>query len=335
MGLAKFIKQIPGVRGLWRRLTESPNHSGEWIYQQGIVGWLYQPQLRRQLPWSYRWFAWFCRCQCPFSPKQIIGGQTFLRAVIGFNRWRNGRAHVGLKLDHATVFINLRDPRMLQAVNELLHPGAEEEALRTLLGEADTFLDVGANHGSFSIFAAQQLSTAGRIVAVEPQPDMAELVRQSLAANARCPFEVGCFACGDRAGTVDFYIPKSTSGTAGVFQGFSAVGAHDKLTVELKKFDDAFAWREFPGGTFLKLDVEGSELAFLRGAEQMLRARRPKILLELNPKSSRAAGVSVEETIQFLQGVGYTSFAELKFPLAPQPLASAELQRQRNIIVLP
>ncbi len=335
MSLAQAIKSIPGARWMSRKLSNHQNNSGDWLYQQRIVGWLYDPKLRRQLPLGHRTFARFCQWQRPFSSNQIIGGQTFLRAVIAVNRLLNSRDHVGLNIGHCTIFLNLRDPRMLQVVNELLNQGTEADMVRHFIGKGDTFLDVGANHGSFSVIAARQVGSSGFIIAVEPQPRMARMVKKSLAANAKCHFEVLSFACGDKNGSVDFFIPKSTSGTAGLFRSFSAACAHEKLTVQLRKFDDVVNWREFPGNVFLKLDVEGSELFFLRGAEQMLRARKPGILLEINPKSSQAAGVSVEQTIQFLRDVGYRSFVELKFPVAPQPIADADLQRQRNIIILP
>ena len=52
-----------------------------------------------------------------------------------------------------------------------------------------------------------------------------------------------------------------------------------------------------PGRVFLKLDVEGGDLAFLRGAERMTRARRPVILFEINPDSARAGGYGVGDLL--------------------------------------
>lgn len=335
MSLAKAIKSIPGTRWALQKLTNYQNNSGDWLYQQRIVQWLYEPRLRSQLPFGHRIFARYCQFQKPFSSNYVVGGQTLLRTIIAANRIFGREDHLGLDLGNCKIFVNLRDPRMLQVTNEMLKHGPEAELVEHYLGESDTFLDVGANHGSFSVIAARRLGKGGCVIAIEPQPRMAELVKKSLEANARCRFEVHQFACGDKEGQVEFYIPKSTSGTAGLFPGFSATAAHEKLTVTLKKFDDAFDWRKFPGSLFLKLDVEGSELFFLRGAQEMVATRKPKILLEINPRSSQAAGVTVEQTLQFLRDAGYTSYVELELPPKPRPLSDLNAQRQRNVIILP
>jgi FkbM family methyltransferase len=233
------------------------------------------------------------------------------------------------------VFLNLCDPRMLQVPNELLNEEAEAAAVRSSLSEGDTFLDVGANHGSYSIIASKQVGKNGLVVAVEPQPQMAALVERSLAANAESPFQVHKFACSDRDGQADFYVPCSTSGSAGLFPKFSAAARHSKITAQLKRFDEAVDWEKFPGNILLKLDVEGSELAVLRGACDLIRARQPRVMIEINPKSSQAAGITVVETVRFLQDLGYSQFSELTSPPKPMPLRELNPALQRNVIITP
>ncbi len=65
-----------------------------------------------------------------------------------------------------------------------------------------------------------------------------------------------------------------------------------RLQVALRRCDDALAWRQFPGRLVVKLDIEGSEYAFLQGAAQMLSTLTPPLLMEINPLSLRAARVS-------------------------------------------
>lgn len=332
--LNQTLKKIPGAKWLARKMAGSGNNaSGDWLYTHEIADWLYRPELRRQMPFPYRLFSTFAVAQKPIFQTQILGGQCAFRKAIGLHKLFNGREFAELEVGEYKVFLNLRDPRMLQVPNELLRASDEVSIFKSFLNEGDTFVDVGANHGSFSIIASKLVGSTGFLCAIEPQPSMAALVEKSLGANAKCKFKIHNFACGDRNGEVDFYIPESTSGTAGLFPGFSATAAHSKLTVPLKRFADAVDWKSFPGKIFLKLDVEGSELAFLRGANEMIRARRPQFLLEINPASSRAAGTSVENMIQFLRELGYKSFVELKIPLKQKSLADIDTERQRNVIV--
>lgn len=75
--------------------------------------------------------------------------------------------------------------------------------------------------------------------------------------------------------------------------------------VPVVKFDDLVDARHFPGQVFLKLDVEGSELAFLRGAGRMISQKMPRIMIELNPESLLAAGKKLHELIDFLRATEY------------------------------
>ncbi len=311
------------------------NSSGDWLYEYGVVGWLSRPELRRQLPLPFRLFAGYCNLQKPFGRAAVIGGKGMLQAAMKMHKMRGGKNSTMLDLGTHQVFLNLEDPRMLQVPNEFLKERTAVTVIKSFVSGGDTFLDVGANHGSFSIILSESVGSGGRVVSIEPQPQMAALVEKALKANGKSPFEVHSFACGDRNGEIQFFIPKSTSGAAGVFPGFSATDEHETLTVPLKKFDDAIAWQSFPGKVFLKLDIEGSELSFLRGARQMLEARRPHILLEINPHSSAAAGLSVEKLIDYLKEIGYTQFVELKMPVKHQPLSEIDMQHQRNVIIAP
>jgi FkbM family methyltransferase len=336
MGVLKqAIKRIPKVQRIIQRLNSSQNHSGEWLYRQSVVGWLCRAEFRRQLPAAYRLFGKYCAWQRPFSSQRVLGGEFMFQRAGALNRLVRGRECALLNLGEYKVFLNLCDPRMLQVPNELRNEMPEASAVRSLLSEGDTFLDVGANHGSYSIIASKRVGKNGLVVAIEPQPQMAALVEQSLAANAECPFQVHNFACSDREGQADFYVPRSTSGSAGLFPKFSAVTPHSKITARLKRFDEAVDWKKFPGNILLKLDVEGAELSVLRGACDLIRARQPRLMIEINPQSSQAAGTSVEETIRFLEALGYTRFTELKSPRECMPLRELNPALQRNVMVVP
>ncbi|MCU0535452.1 MAG: FkbM family methyltransferase [Hydrococcus sp. Prado102] len=193
---------------------------------------------------------------------------------------------------------------------------------------------LGANHGSFSIIASELVGENGTIAAVEPQAQLAPLVEKSLAANAKCDYKVYEMACGDRDGVIDFYIPEWSSGSAGVFPSFSAKFKHQTISVPLKKFDEAVNWQNFKGRTFIKLDVEGSELAFLRGASKAIRELQPNILMEINPWSMNAANTTIDQIVREFEGLGYTEFIEIDNIDQKKKLAQMEGERPHNIILL-
>ena len=83
-----------------------------------------------------------------------------------------------------------------------------------------------------------------------------------------------------------------------------------------------------------KLDVEGSELAFLRGAERMIRARRPSILFEINRDSARAGGYGVGDVLDKLSELGYDRAVELNRLSDAVPLATINHSPQRNVVAV-
>ena len=329
--LEKIAKRILRVKW-WAR--HGPDGPGAWLYTPRILSWLYKPHLKQQLPPLCRLFATYCALQDATGKHFIIGGQLVFHSFIWLTKLLRLRDYVQLDLGPHTVFLNLGDPRMLQVPNELLNDKADAAKLKSFLSEGDTFVDIGANHGSFSIIAAKLVGHSGLVVAIEPQPRLAHLVEKSLAANTQCKYQVHRIACGDQDGHTDFYLTTGSSGSAGLFPALSTTSSYRKFSVPLKRFDDAVDWQQFPGQVFIKLDIEGSELAFLRGASTMIRARKPHIMLEISPSSMKAARVTGDDMTRYLQVLGYEHFVEVQVPMERKSLRKLDATRERNIIAI-
>jgi FkbM family methyltransferase len=310
MKLRAAIAEIPCARLLYEGFCESP---GSWLYRRPTLDWLSDPALVRQLPRPYRFFASYCAAQ----RRDPIGAEILLRGIIAFGmRFADDDGIVPLQIGTTKVFLDLKDPRFLRVPTELAGVG---RVLGHFLQPGDAFIDVGANHGTFSIVASGLVGNKGLVIAIEPQPRLAGLLRQSLAQGP-ARFEVHQIACGDRSEEVEFYIPRATSGSAGRFGRFSAVSRHRTIKVAMRPLDDIVDWRQLPGRTFIKLDIEGSELAFLLGARQMIRATAPALLMEMNPAAMRAADTSKTKLVNALIELDYDRF------VTPQ-----ELERQRPL----
>jgi FkbM family methyltransferase len=331
----QVLSHTPLLAELVATLTAPPRRRtpSDWLYQHVVLDWLYRPELRRQLPWPFRMLALWCAAQRPLGG-YIAGARRMRRWAAALTRRLRLPQQVMLDLGHASIGLDLLDPRMLAVPRELLEDGVERRMLRSLVRPGDSFVDVGANHGSFCVMAAPLLGPSGRIVAIEPQPRLAALLRRTLAANLPADrWNVLEIACADRAGQALFYQPLQTSGRAGLVAGYSADGDHESFTVPIAPFDQAVDWALLPGRIVLKLDIEGGESAFLRGAQAMIRARRPAIILEINLASIAAAGSSLPAFRSQLSDLGYVRFASAARPDHLRDLAGLSPADAGNIVL--
>src|SRR5262245_31009298 len=83
---------------------------------------------------------------------------------------------------------------------------------RLAAGGTFTFVDIGANVGLYSLFAASRGGARARIVAIEPQPGIVERLAFNLRANPGLAFEVAPVAVGDCEGEVELVIDSLDSG---------------------------------------------------------------------------------------------------------------------------
>jgi FkbM family methyltransferase len=149
--------------------------------------------------------------------------------------------------------------------------------LRFGMRKNSNFLDVGANRGQF-LARIDRLAPEGRHIAYEPLPDLAdELVR-------RFPrIEVRQCALSDHDGE-SLFVNVVEAG----FRGLSGLAESSRIDrsglrtetmrVRTERLDDHMPDGWFPD--FLKIDVEGSELAVLRGAAETLRRAQPVVAFE-------------------------------------------------------
>lgn len=181
--------------------------------------------------------------------------------------------------------------------------------------------------------ASKLVGADGFIVAVEPQPRLAIALEKSLIANALCKFQIYQVAIGNADGEIELLVPFGTSGTAGVHFELSGTHQYNVLKVPLRRFDDLVDWQNFTGKVLLKLDVEGSECAFLLGASKMIATLKPTLIIEVHPRSLQAAGATGAELKQLLQGLGYKRYLEINNSDRTFDLEDLNTDIQRNIIV--
>ena len=161
--------------------------------------------------------------------------------------------------------------------------------MAALLKKGATFIDVGANFGTFSLLASRLVGPSGKVMAIEPQARLASMIEESLRQSDVSNCEIDAVACGSVVGEQNLLVPRNDSGRAGFLAGFSGRTAHDSYPVPLTTLDRLLANSPASDSTMIKIDVEGSEMDVLDGGERFIRERMPAIMIELNPWSAAAA----------------------------------------------
>lgn len=179
--------------------------------------------------------------------------------------------------------------------------------LRDFLTPEMTLVDVGANIGEITLFAAKKLRE-GRILAFEPMPSvfaqLARNVEMNHFSNAVL-FNLGLY---HEDGALPLYVKEDKPygrTNEGVTSLFSSGKERKGATVSLRRLDDVAEECRLGRMDFLKIDVEGAELMVLRGAEGCIRKFRPVIVAEVAEENFRRAGYTRDDLFAFLESLNY------------------------------
>lgn len=180
--------------------------------------------------------------------------------------------------------------------------------LDRLLKSGMVFVDVGANDGYYTLFAARRVGPQGRVVSVEPSSRERGHLERNLARNGTGNVEIVPAALGATAGHADLHLAH------GVHTGHNTLGrfAHDDVVparverVPLETLDAVVTRLGLPRVDVVKIDVEGGEANVIAGARTMLAAMRPVLMMEVSDSALRAQGSSEAALLEMLRGeLGY------------------------------
>lgn len=174
----------------------------------------------------------------------------------------------------------------------------ESSILPRLLRADDFAVDIGANHGWYSLLMGTAVGVGGRVWAVEPVPAMLAELRANLAANPGLPVEVQPIALGAEPGEVELHL---FEGLVHGHASISTLGRDDYVVhkAAMDTLDRLIG--EDPAPAFVKVDAEGAERSVLAGAAATLASDDPPIwMLEVNLETSVAFGYRPPDLISDL-----------------------------------
>jgi FkbM family methyltransferase len=178
-----------------------------------------------------------------------------------------------------------------------LEPVIEE--VRRRLRPGQVFVDGGANIGLFTLYSAARVGATGRVLAFEPAPQAVHALTQNVRLNRFDWVDVIEAALSDRAGRKDFVDFGEASGLSS-FAPEHAGGT--RISVRTITLDEVAIDTEAVG--IVKLDLEGAEVAALRGASQLLNAGVP-FIVEVEEQHLQRQRATADEVFEIFGSRGY------------------------------
>ncbi len=145
------------------------------------------------------------------------------------------------------------------------------EAIQKTVREDDIAYDVGAHVGYFSVLMGDIVGSGGKVIAFEPRGLNLGYLQKHVSVNNCDNVKIVSKAVGDHSGHAKLET-RTGSGTGYI----SDTGDED---VEITSIDELVESGALPAPTFLKIDVEGGEMAVLRGARKVIERQRPRMIL--------------------------------------------------------
>lgn len=224
---------------------------------------------------AYQWAMTLCR-----------GSHTSL-----MTRSREGFpfcANLKTGMENTLFFLGEYEPFLSRIVKKLVNTG-------------DICLDVGANFGWYTFLMASKCGTGGAVYAFEPMPSAyASLAKNYELANRPDNIFINNCGLGDSTGTFEINMFEGfSSGHASLSSDAAPVSA--AFDCELITLDDYLTDKSISRIDFVKVDIEGAELMFLKGAERLFAGgNQPVILIEMALATTKNFGYLPDDLIKFI-----------------------------------
>lgn len=201
-------------------------------------------------------------------------------------------------------------------------PSFEEEMLllHRLVAPGDVCLDVGASYGLYTVWLSRLVGERGRVHAFEPRARSRAVLQAVLRLATRRNVVVHPIALSVRDGHDVLVTPRrrwflpvpgrtflrrDLDRAAGYYEGWaSEFGGAREYAVATRTLDGVAGELEGPV-RFVKIDVEGGELAVLEGGAATIARDRPAVLCEIEHRHTRKYGHAPDDVLTWFEARDY------------------------------
>ncbi|MDR1235883.1 MAG: FkbM family methyltransferase, partial [Holosporaceae bacterium] len=217
-------------------------------------------------------------------------------------KWTDGlvlHIYPGNEICRALFVRGIYNPNLVAVINKLLPRDG-------------VYIDVGANMGYGALLAGRTVGKNGRVLAPEPSSRDFERLRDNVVLNNMegviLPRRL---AISDKNGTAKLIISAEERNALNTLGSEISSKGVEKISVEEVETStlDAFAEKEKVARVdVIKLDIEGSEVNALVGAQNIIEKYRPAIILGVNRNALESCHTNNDELQKTIRKMEYRAY---------------------------
>lgn len=175
---------------------------------------------------------------------------------------------------------------------------------RRLVREGMVVIDVGAHIGYYTLQAAVRVGERGQVHAFEPVSYSFSRLTENIRVNGLANVSAHRCVVRDRAGIADVHVADAWNrGASGFTPPENVSGLVER--VPAVTLDEYAKSAGLAAVDLVKIDVEGAEMAVLKGMSRLLEQPRLQLLIEVKEGHLKSQGSSPEELLNYLSRAGF------------------------------
>ncbi len=208
--------------------------------------------------------------------------------------------------------------------------------LKKITSKKIVCFDVGANIGFFSLTMAKELENKNcEIHSFEPNPYTLTFLDKNLTLNPKLADSIfrNSIGLSDKAGTFQLSYNHRNTGSANIFD--SASNSEEVAEIEVKTLDDYCVEHNINHIDLLKVDIEGAELNFLKGAEKIIsKSKNMVLIMEIMEDNCKQAGYTSSQLYNKVIGFGFKPYLPKAWPKGLKEIHAMPEYYEDNIIFI-
>lgn len=229
------------------------------------------------------------------------------------------------------IFSNSKD-RILEIDQNGYWEEIESQFILNNLKSNDTFIDIGANIGYFSLLAS---TVTDKVYCIEAVPSTYNMLQNNIKFNQR---DIKAFniAMSGSDNDGELLFPKNPSPKNHVLNS-KKLDNTETILVKSKSFDLFVMENGIKQIDFIKIDIEGYEYFFLEGARKSIEKNDPIILIEIEDSRTQKFGIKAEKIFDYFKSLNYRYYvvSENENKLIEPSGMEEDLNKARDFVFIP